>query len=395
MRTLTAFASIGLLLTACGDDGTGDAPDAGPVADGATPSSSRLEAVQDIAEGVLLPAYQEFATAAEALESATAAWAGSGSTEDRQAARVAWRAAMDQWQQAELMLVGPAGAMDLVAGGEDLRDAIYSWPIVNRCRVDQELVGGAYTDADVFATENVNVRGLDTLEALLFIESEENGCAPNSSINTSGAWAEIVSELDQRRAAYAATAATLVRRDADALVAAWETDFMGVIRSAGTGSELYPSAQEALNGISDALFYLDKEAKDMKVAVPAGISMDCLAESCPEDRESLYANDSLPHLANNVRGFRFVFTGADGIGFDDLLTEAGAEDLSTQILEAVDAALALLEGLETDIPTLLAEDSAGLDPVHEALKTITDLLKTQFVTVLDLELPMRAEGDND
>lgn len=394
MRIRHALLMALTLVFACGDDDGGGDVDAGST-DAAESGPNRLEAVRDIAGNVLLPTYRDFAAAAADLETATAAWASSGSETDRDAARDAWREAMDIWQQAELMLVGPAGAMDLVAGGEDIRDAIYSWPITNRCRVDQELVGGAYADVDAFVTENVNVLGLDALEALLFIEGEENGCAPNSSINTSGAWAEIVPELDERRAAYAATAAILVRREADALVATWDADFLTVIRSAGEGSELYGSAQEALNGISDALFYLDKEAKDMKLAVPAGISIACAADVCPEERESLYANHSIPHLADNVRGFGLVFTGGDGVGFDDLLVAAGAESLATEVLEATDAAIALADAIEGDVPTLLAEDPAALEPLHAALKAITDLLKTQVVTVLDLELPMRAEGDND
>ena len=37
--------------------------------------------------------------------------------------------------------------------------------------------------------------------------------------------------------------------------------------TAGGGSMIYPSTQEALNAISDAMFYLDKEVKDMKLGL--------------------------------------------------------------------------------------------------------------------------------
>jgi len=33
--------------------------------------------------------------------------------------------------------------------------------------------------------------------------------------------------------------------------------------------------------------------------------------------------------------------------------------------------------------------------VYDAVKVVTDELKTEFVTVLNLELPAAAEGDND
>jgi len=33
--------------------------------------------------------------------------------------------------------------------------------------------------------------------------------------------------------------------------------------------------------------------------------------------------------------------------------------------------------------------------LHDAIKSVVDLFKTQVVGVLDLEVPGRAEGDND
>ena len=38
--------------------------------------------------------------------------------------------------------------------------------------------------------------------------------------------------------------------------------------------------------------------------------------------------------------------------------------------------------------------SHGANPMS-LLKTLTDLMKTQFMATLDLELPEKAEGDND
>ena len=376
------------LLLSC-DEPTNDA-------DATVDMGERLETVRGIVDGAVLPIYRDFAEAAGTLEQATTAWAASGDTSDLEAARAAWIVAMDAWQVAELTLLGPAGAMDLVVAGEDLRDEIYSWPVINRCRVDQELASGDYADVATFVNESVNVRGLDALEALLFVDGEDNGCAPNATLNTSGDWAAIVSELPMRRAAYAGTAAQLVRQAADQLLIRWEGDFAESVRSAGNESTVYGSAQEALNAISNALFFLDTEVKDMKVGVPSGIAAGgCATDVCPEQRESRWANRSLPHVVANLRGFRLVFTGGEGRGFDDLLAERGADELTTQILEAIDAAETTLESVEGDVPTALMRDPAALDDSYAAIKVITDLLKTQFITVLDLELPMRAEGDND
>ncbi len=87
----------------------------------------------------------------------------------------------------------------------------------------------------------------------------------------------------------------------------------------------------------------------------------------------------------------------DGAGrcFDDLLTEIGAPTLSAQMLGLIDAAIGIADGFEADLPDLLAENRLALQPLYDAVKDISDLLKTQLLTTLDLEVPNRAEGDND
>ncbi len=380
-------ALLCLLLLSCGDDTTvAPRPDA----------TLRRETAASLAREVVLPTLRDFARASAVLETTASAWGTSGTAVDRDAARDAWRAAMDLWQQAEVMQVGPAGPMGTTVGGEDLRDEIYSWPIVNPCRVDQELVEGAYADVDAFAAENVNVRGLDALEYLLFYEGTTNRCSSLSRINSDGSWDAIVGELPLRRAAYAATAATLVRRAADDLVGRWEGGFLDALATAGAGSEVFPTAQEALNALSDASFYLDKETKDMKLAEPAGLSLDCMADTCPELRESRWANHSMPNIRNNLRGFRRVFEGSEsGRGFDDMLVDVGAGSVASRMAMLLDAADASAADVTTDVATALAADPNALLPTYDAIRTLTDLLKTEVVTVLDLELPRRAEGDND
>ena len=57
-------------------------------------------------------------------------------------------------------------------------------------------------------------------------------------------------------------------------------DFLARFSKVGADDAAYPTTQEALNAVSDALFYLDKETKDMKLAIPAGLK-DCTSETCP------------------------------------------------------------------------------------------------------------------
>ena len=80
------------------------------------------------------------------LVDATLAWREELTDENHQVAQDAWRDANAVWQRLEVMQVGPAGTAGRRVGGEDLRDVIYSFPMSNPCRIDQELEAERYLD---------------------------------------------------------------------------------------------------------------------------------------------------------------------------------------------------------------------------------------------------------
>jgi hypothetical protein len=99
-------------------------------------------------------------------------------------------------------------------------------------------------------------------------------------------------------------------------------------------------------------------------------------------------------------GYRRLVQGCganfEGMGFDDLLKAVGTEPLSAKLSERVLAAQASLQAVEeTDLAQALAQDKASVRAVYDGLKGITDVMKTELATVLDLELPAAVEGDND
>lgn len=398
---MMSLIAVGVLCVAACSDSAGTKKTNEDPTDEAT--AARRAALESIAQRVILTTYNNAANSAQALEQAATAWAAApNDAAKHDAARAAWREAIAAWQQAELLQLGPAGDMGETVGAEGIRAEIYSWPLVNRCRVDQEIVTKKYEDEAAFGTLPINVRGLDALEYLLFFDGTTNACAPNAAINAQGLWAAIpAAELPARRATYARTLARDLVKHTSALKAAWAADgggFVTQLTTAGSGSMTYPSTQEALNAISDAMFYLDKEVKDMKLARPAAI-MGCETD-CASFLESSYADASAAHLLNNLRGFRAVYHGGDrkdpeARGFDDLLRGVGAAALADKMDADIEAAIVAIEAIGPSMRMTLDSNPEKIVAAHTAVRKITDSLKTQFVAVLDLELPKRAEGDND
>lgn len=380
--------------------GTADS-DAGTDGDVAA-AEARRRVLESVADRVVLPSLEAFVASSSAMRDAMQAWAEAPADEAlRLAARQSFDDAMDDWQYLELMQFGPAGLMSDVVGGESLRDEIYAWPLVNRCRIDQETMEPAHEDAALLGAEQINVRGFGALEYLMDSTADTNACAPNSALNQ-GVWQ---SETEQQRRArqvrYMSTVSSLIADRAVQLLEFWSPqagNFRNALVNAGGDGSPYPTVQEALNAVTDAMFYLEKETKDMKLAQPAGLR-DCVEATCPEFLESAYAFRSGRNVRVNLDAFVDLYHGgpdADaGVGFDDLLDAVGQSELRADMEQRIVEAEQAVVRVEAALERLLSEQPEVVVEVHDQLKLLLDLFKTQFVSVLDLDIPQRAEGDND
>ena len=343
-----------------------------------------------VGPGVVQPALADFLVAMDGLAAALAAWDGSeGSSRDE--AQNAWRVAMRAWQRVEVMQIGSLGSSLTAAGGADLRDEIYSWPTINPCRVDQETAEAAWEESDFFTANLVNSYGLDAVEHLLWAGAD-NTCPSQTTPNSDGAWVALgEAGVQDNRAAFSRALSAEVRRQAAALLAEWEGDFAQTLAEAAAP---YEDEQQALNAVYDALFYLEIATKDRKLAWPMGIG-ECTSGACEEEVEGLVSGSGVSSIAGNLEGFGLLFRGGEGIGWDDLLVDLGHGDLSEQILVDLDAALVLANALEAPLDEAILDQPEHVEELHAAVKKVTDAMKGDLSTLLALEIPGEAAGDND
>lgn len=314
-----------------------------------------------------------------------------------------WVLAMDAWQEAELMQFGPLGPTSL-PGGQGLRDAFYSWPLIGRCQVDRAIANKTYETPDFGKNALVTTRGLGALEYLLFYAGGDNSCGASEDINAAGTWAALTKEeLAARKAAYAKVVANDLSVRSTALVDVWTASYLNVFSTAGKGSTIYRTQESALNSVFDAMMYVDSITKDRKVAIPIGLidPLSCEAAPCPELLESKYAVRSKQHMRSNLIALRKLVTGCGpgftGQGFDDLFDAKGAGSVGDEIDNDIVAAIAAVDAFP--YPSLeeamTKGDMAAIEKLRVAIKLVTDTLKTDFVTMLHLDLPMRVAGDMD
>ena len=99
-------------------------------------------------------------------------------------------------------------------------------------------------------------------------------------------------------------------------------------------------------------------------------------------------------------GFRKLFKGCGdenhGLGFDDFLIAMDASELAQEIDGAAEAVLSAIDNIEEpNLVTALENDFESVSQLHEALNALSRLMRTDFLIVLNLELPQMVQGDND
>lgn len=363
---------------------------------------SRNALLGQFADELVLPAVRDFATRAQTLAGAVGAFASGPNDSTRAAAQAAWSAAMETFQRLEPMQFGPGGSASMFTGGQGIRDEIYSWPITNYCAVDQTTVDDDFRNPSFFESELVNVYGLDALELLLFRTGDGNECDPRVDINRDGTWQALVGSggLLQRQADYALVVAQGIAQQANRLRDAWEPsggNFAAEVRNAGNGGSVFGSAKEALDQVFAAFFFVDRDLKDGKLAVPAGISPECPNPVCPEDVELPFSRESKTALLANLDGANGIFAGEGtaGQGFAWYLRDMGA----TALADRMTGQLATARGAVAAIPGSLS-DALRIDPgvandAYAQVQTFTTDMKSEFVSVLNLTIPQEGAGDND
>lgn len=404
---LSLAVSTAFLVSACGEStSSSSGPDFGTTPTSETTFNQKA-LLANLTDNIITPTFEQFSSVAAAQVPVITAYCqmennavqGNATSEQvkaaRNAAKAAWRNTMNVWQQAEVMKLGPLAENDGL-----LRDKIYSWPVVNSCSVDFEVVnfkaGSVNGKPYKIANRTPSRRGLAALEYLLFNEQLNHSCTSSTQPDN---WNNQTDDYRKvARCEFAAEVARDINQSAQELNTAWtgNNGFANTLKTAGAIGNKFSTELEAINRISDGMFYLDTFTKDGKLATPLGLLANtCGSQACPEVVESVYAHHSVVNIENNLLAFQKLLTGEKGIGFTHYLIDAGdkttANTMSTDAQQVIDN----VKAYKDTLAVTLVNNEAQVTKTHADVKKITDKLKVDFITSLSLKLPATSAGDND
>ena len=409
---LSLLASV-VAVSACVDDSTD--PSSNAVSNAVSVDSFDFVAMfKNYADNIIIPNYQALADKADIMaqsDGPIANYCEAIGTSNEDSAREAAEDAWDNTQAAiaisESHIIGPAKGND-----EALRKRLNAYHVgeLSTCGIDEAvLLANGDSSFDV-TDRTLNQRGIGAVEYLLFNTDLTHTCP--SQITETANWNTRSEDQRKRlRCEYAVIISNDIATNANDLVNEWSSDGDNYRYTFIYNANI----SDTLSALSDAMFFMDMEIKDIKLGIPTGINTDCSAISCPDKVESPYRQTSFAHIRNNLEAFGTMLTGGDGLGFDDIIVQAGVSELNTELQANITAAI---NNIDSQTNSLFAE-AAAIDNAQDKadcnnaftnpetasafpacnlyglIKLITDDLKVDFVAAVEVDLPNRAQSDND
>jgi len=403
-KKLSSVALVTVLaLSACGEDTSSSSGEDYNQEKNTNTDFNQAQLITSLVDQVITPTFEQFSTLAQAQTQAINTYCqlekndNSSVNDSKLAAQNSWREAMNIWQQAEMMQLEPLSKAD----GE-LRNNIYSWPTKNTCGVDFDVT--FYKEGSVngkpydISLRTASRKSLVALEYLLFNDNLEHSCTgatqPESWNNQTEQYRRVA------RCEFAEEVAKDIENNSQVLLKQWSgiNGYASKLKAAGTQGSEFETEHQAVNKLSDALFYLDIFTKSKKIAEPVGLELNpCGSQPCPEAVEATYSHHSLENIINNIQAFKLFIQGSgdNAIGFRDYLIDVGDNTTADNLDADIEQVLTSAQAYQMTLAQTLATNPDQVQQTHTEVKNITDKLKSDFITSLALELPKTAAGDND
>ncbi len=322
-----------------------------------------------------------------------------------------WKETMTIFHQLEMMRVSPS-----LEKGSTLIDSIYTFDRDIKCRVDLALIRGTRGLPQFDMITNYNVRGLDSIETLLFHPSNKTRCQRENSRLTEW-YKKPLKQREMIKCDFMLHLMTDIQAKSSKLTKTFQDEQKNSLKDLKKKS--FNKKIESLAFISKALFYVDSEIKDLKILYPMGTEITlngpkvkCPEKRCPNQREHQYSDYSFDSIEASYRGLYKIFFAISDInsenetGLDDILISRGHSEEANKFKTYIERAIKNIQDVKNKMSfgTLLksyekekcTKNQHHLCLIVSDIKAITDFLKKDYMLIMnEFSLPPTVQGDND
>jgi len=389
INLLLVVFGIGLWLWSCSDDDSSTDDDVSITDDdgsgtddgdtGSSESFDRGVMLVNWADNIIVPAYQAFDLEVDALKMASDNFENTTDEANFNTLREAWEDAYIAFQNVSAFLVGPS---------EDVffRSFLNTYPL-NADNVDEFIATGDY---NLIGSTTFDEQGFPALDYLLYGLADSDAEILNFYTDSSTAsnylnfLTDVVDRIDELT---------------EQVVSEWEGDYRDEF-VANDGSSSTSSTNRLVN---DYIQYYERNFRDGKVGIPAGIRSDGVPQ--PERVEAFYRKNLSKTLYNEALAAYVDFF--NGISFDGELdgesladyldflnTMKDGEDLSTlinnQFDDTEDAAAPLGDSFFDEVNN----NTVAMVNLFDEMQENIVLLKSDMTSALSISIDF-ADSDGD
>lgn len=320
-----------------------------------TPEFDKASLLTNLADNLIIPAIDDFASKTETLEANYQVFKLDRSAANLEIVRQNWKDAYLSWQNVKIFDFGPFR-------NYALKGAIGTFP-TDTTKIQNNIAAGTYNLGTV---DNTDAIGLPSLDFLLYRNNA-------LSYFTDDVYTQYGLDVIQK-----------MQSEIQSVQTQWSTYRSTFIAS--TGTETTSAFSELVNE-----FNRDYElAKNAKLGIPIG--KQSLQIQLPEYIEARYSGISLELLKANIAALKKVYTGGSGVGFDDYLLHLERSSLNSAINTNFNDIISLIDGFNGTLEQEMQTNVSGLDNLYNEMQGQVVYLKTDMTSAFGILITYQ---DND
>jgi predicted lipoprotein len=371
MKKLFSVVLLTLIIAACSssDDSVNTDPNGG-----GTISFDRADMLRNIADNIIIPAYQNLNSDLTALSTAKDNFVATPNQANLDALRSAWLTAYKAWQYVESFNIGVAEA------------TLYYFQMntypVNVMDVENNITNGNY---DLGSVNNNDAVGFPALDYMLY------GLATTD--------ADILSKYDTdaestKYRTYLSDLIVQMQTLTQQVLSDWTTNYRDVFVSSTANT-----ATSATNQFTnDFIFYYEKGLRANKIGIPAG---NFSSTPLPDRVEAFYNQEVSKELAlEALNAVQDIFNGVtfggstSGESFKTYLESLDRSDLASAINNQFDTARGRIQDLNANFASQINTDNTKMTQAYDALQAAVVLLKVDMLQAFNINVDyVDADGD--
>ncbi|HEX5150282.1 MAG TPA: imelysin family protein [Parafilimonas sp.] len=313
--------------------------------------------LNDFTDDVAIAQYSDLQNAANDLNAKITALNNDATDANLTAAQNSWKSLRTVWEQCEGFLFGPVE-------DKEYDPQMDTWP-TDANQFDSVLnSSNALEVADIVALP-YNLRGFHPVEYLIFGEDGNRTAA----------------SLNARQKKYMVSATTDIVNICSELYNSWTegtSAFGKQVKTAGSGSTVYTTKQEAFMAIVGAMQGICEEVGEGKMKEPFDAKDPAIVESP-------YSGNSTTDFKNNITGLRTVYLGNGSSGITSLVSLRD-KSLDNDIKAQISAAINAFDLISVPYEQAIIDQRAQVQQVMNAIGALSETIEERLLPFIQQQV---------